>query len=85
MSNKKRKNIHGNYVCQYDYLSIRQKITQPKIKKNRAGKMEMIAGDSKWFVYHKKHKMTDPLKNKNEAIKIAEQLILQKKKYVKHN
>lgn len=84
MGNKKRKNTIGNYISAHDYLSIRQKITLPKIKKNRAGKTEMIAGFCEWFVFHGKHKMSDALKNKNEAIIFANKLLAEKKKYKKN-
>ena len=82
---KKKKNILGNYVCQVDYLSLRQKIVMPKKMVNRLGESQMSKGSCEWFVFHTKHKLAGPFKSQSAAMDKANELIKQNIKYAKFN
>ena len=83
MSAKKNKIKYGNYLCNVGYLDIRQKIVMSK-KMKKAGKIVMTKGSVDIFVYHGKHQIAGPFKDKNIAIEKAKKLVDENFKYDKH-
>ena len=83
MSAKKNKIKYGNYLCNGGYLDIRQKIVMSK-KMKKAGKIVMTKGSVDIFVYHGKHQIAGPFKDKNIAIEKAKKLVDENFKYDKH-
>ena len=73
----------GSYVRKVGYFDIRQKITQPRKKKNFKGEMETIGGSVEILLYHGKNKVGGPYNSHSAAETEARELMIKKFKYTK--
>tara|TARA_R100001509_G_C4815751_1_gene197996 strand:+ start:484 stop:741 length:258 start_codon:yes stop_codon:yes gene_type:complete len=83
VSAKKNKIKYGNYLCNVGYFDIRQKIVLSK-KIKKSGKLVSTKGSVDIFVYHGKHQVAGPFKDKALAIEKANKLLSENFKYDKH-
>ena len=83
MGSKTTMEKRGHHVRKVDYLSIRQRITMPRLKKGLRGGVQEIKGSVEVFVYHAKNKVAGPFKSHKLAIEEAEKLVERKFKYSK--
>tara|TARA_R100000805_G_C3584153_1_gene87255 strand:+ start:291 stop:548 length:258 start_codon:yes stop_codon:yes gene_type:complete len=83
VSAKKNKIKYGNYLCNVGYFDIRQKIVLSK-KIKKAGKLVSTKGSVDIFVYHGKHQVAGPFKDKSLAVEKANKLLSENFKYDKH-
>tara|TARA_B110000858_G_C17768433_1_gene458274 strand:+ start:986 stop:1243 length:258 start_codon:yes stop_codon:yes gene_type:complete len=82
MSQSKTEKI-GSYVRKVGYLSIRQKITMPRKRKNHLGKLETVGGSVEINLFHGKHKIGGPYNSHSAAETEANELLDKKFKYTK--
>lgn len=82
MSQSKTEKI-GKYVRGVGYLSIRQKITPQRRKKNHLGVFETIGGSIEINLFHGKHKIGGPYNSHTEAELKGIELLGKKFKYTK--
>ena len=73
----------GSYVKKVGYFDIRQKITQPRKKKNHRGEWETLGGSVEINLFHGKNKIGGPYKSHSEAAVEAGILLDKKFKYTK--
>jgi hypothetical protein len=73
----------GSYVRKVGYFDIRQKIVQPRKKKNHRGEWETIGGSVEINLFHAKNKVGGPYKSHKEAEDEALGLLDKKFKYTK--
>ena len=73
----------GSYVRKVGYFDIRQKIVQPKKKKNFKGQWESTGGSVEINLYHGKNKIGGPYKSHQKAEEAAKVLISENYKYKK--
>ena len=73
----------GSYVKKVGYFDIRQKIVQPRKKKNHKGEIEIIGGSVEINLFHGKNKVSGPYKSHHAATIEAEDLMSRKFKYTK--
>ena len=73
----------GSYVKKVGYFDIRQKITQPRKKKNHRGEWETLGGSVEINLFHGKNKIGGPYKSHNAAEEEGKQLLAKKFKYTK--
>jgi len=83
MANPPKSDKLGKYVRKVGYFDIRQKITQPKRKKNFKGEYEIIGGSVEILLYHGKNKIGGPYKSHHDAEVEAKELLSKKFKYTK--
>ena len=83
MANPSKSVKLGSYVRKVGYFDIRQKIVQPRKKKNHKGEIEIIGGSVEILLYHGKNKVGGPYKSHDLANTAAEELMSQKFKYTK--
>ena len=82
MSHSKAEKI-GSYVRKVGYFDIRQKIVQPRVRKNHKGEFETIGGSVEINLFHGKHKVGGPYNSHMEAESSAKDLLVKKFKYTK--
>jgi len=73
----------GSYVRKVGYFDIRQKITQPRKKRNHKGEVEIIGGSVEINLFHGKNKIGGPYKSHMAAEIEARELLDKKFKYTK--
>ena len=83
MANPSKSVKLGSYVRKVGYFDIRQKIVQPRKKKNHRGEWETIGGSVEILLYHGKNKVGGPYKSHHSASIEAEDLMSKKFKYTK--
>ena len=83
MANPSKAAKLGSFVKKIGYFDIRQKIVQPKRKKNFKGEWETIGGSSEVLLYHGKNKIGGPYKSHTKAEEEAKELLAKKFKYTK--
>ena len=83
MANPSKSEKIGNFVKSVGYLSIRQKITQPRKKKLPNGSFENIGGSVEINLFHAKNKIGGPYKSHALAEAEAIKLLADKFKYRK--
>jgi len=75
MGSKSTMEKRGHHVCKVGYLTIRQRIAMPRIKKNNRGELMTLSGNVEVFVYHAKNKVAGPFKSHKLAIEAATELV----------
>ena len=83
MANPSKSEKIGSYVRKVGYFDIRQKIVQPRKKRNHKGEVEIIGGSVEILLYHGKNKVGGPYKSHHAARIDAEDLMSKKFKYTK--
>jgi len=73
----------GSYVRKVGYFDIRQKIVQPRVRKNHKGEFETLGGSVEINLFHGKHKIGGPYRSHMEAEIAGEELLVKKFKYTK--
>ncbi len=83
MANPSKSEKIGSYVRKVGYFDIRQKIVQPRKKRNHKGEVEIIGGSVEINLFHGKNKVGGPYKSHHSAAIDAEDLMSKKFKYTK--
>ena len=83
MANPSKSAKIGSYVRKVGYFDIRQKIVQPRKKRNHKGEIEIIGGSVEINLFHGKNKIGGPYRSHSIAEDAARELLDKKFKYTK--